>query len=87
MGLILDNIGLSGSNVAYSDNSSIGPFEGEINVSLKPNHRPTEKYKQEIRKEVSRQLPDVVIFYQAADMVTQILNFGFTGADQRTSCW
>jgi multidrug efflux pump subunit AcrB len=76
MGLILDNIGLSGSNVAYSDNSSIGPFEGEINVSLKPNHKPTEKYKQEIRKEVHKQLPDVVIFYQAADMVTQILNFG-----------
>jgi len=76
MGLILDNIGLSGSNVAYSDNSSIGPFEGEINVSLKPNHKPTEKYKQEIRKEVNKQLPDLVIFYQAADMVTQILNFG-----------
>jgi len=76
MGLILDNIGLSGSNVAYSDNSSIGPFEGEINVSLKPNHKPTDKYKQEIRKAVNRAFPDVVIFYQAADMVTQILNFG-----------
>jgi multidrug efflux pump subunit AcrB len=76
MGLILDNIGLSGSNVAYSDNSSIGPFEGEINVSLKPNHQPTETYKEAIRNEVHKQLPDVVIFYQAADMVTQILNFG-----------
>jgi multidrug efflux pump subunit AcrB len=76
MGLILDNIGLSGSNVAYSDNSSIGPFEGEINVSLNANHQPTEKYKQEIRKEINKQLPDVVIFYQAADMVSQILNFG-----------
>jgi len=76
MGLILDNIGLSGTNMAYSDNSSIGPFEGEINVSLKPNHKATAEYMKEIRKEVSKQMPDIVIFYQAADMVTQILNFG-----------
>jgi multidrug efflux pump subunit AcrB len=76
MGIILDNIGLSGSNVAFSDNSSIGPFEGEINVSLKPDHKPTDAYKQEIRRQITEKLPDVLIFYQAADMVTQILNFG-----------
>ena len=76
MGTILDNIGLSGGNVAYSDNSSIGPFEGEINVSLKEDHRPTEEYKKIIRKKISEQLPDITIFYQAADIVTQILNFG-----------
>ncbi len=62
--------------MAFSDNSSIGPFEGEINVSLKPNHKPTDGYKQEIRKAISKQLPEIIIFYQAADMVTQILNFG-----------
>ena len=81
MGLILDNIGLdniglAGTNLAYSDNSSTGPFEGEINISLKENHKPTENYKEEIREEVKKQMPDVLIFYQAADMVTQILNFG-----------
>ncbi len=76
MGLILDNIGLSGTNMAYSDNSSVGPFEGEINVSLKENHQPTEKYMKEIRNKINEKLPDVVIFYQSADMVSQILNFG-----------
>jgi len=76
MGLILDNIGLSGPNVAYTDNSSVGPFEGEISVSLKPNHKPTYIYMKEIRRKVHEQMPEVVIFYQSADMVSQILNFG-----------
>jgi multidrug efflux pump subunit AcrB len=76
MGLILDNIGLSGPNVAYTDNSSVGPFEGEISVSLKPNHKPTDIYMKEIRRKVHEQMPEVIIFYQSADMVSQILNFG-----------
>ena len=76
MDLILDNIGLSGINMAYSDNSSVGPFEGEINVSLKKDHKPTAMYMTKIREKVNKQLPDVVIFYQSADMVSQILNFG-----------
>ena len=76
MGLILDNIGLSGINMAYTDNSSMGPFEGEISVSLKEDHKPTEIYMKEIRKKINKQMPDIVIFYQAADMVSQILNFG-----------
>ncbi|MDB5273974.1 MAG: AcrB/AcrD/AcrF family multidrug efflux protein [Chitinophagaceae bacterium] len=76
MGLILDNIGLSGINMAYSDNSSVGSFEGEINVSLQEKHRATQQYMTAIRDKISQQLPDVVIFYQSADMVSQILNFG-----------
>lgn len=76
MGLILDNIGLSGINLAYSDNSSVGSFEGEINVSLQKDHKPTAQYMKAIREKINRQLPGVVIFYQSADMVSQILNFG-----------
>jgi multidrug efflux pump subunit AcrB len=76
MGLILDNIGLSGINMAFTDNSSMGPFEGEISVSLKTDHKPTEMYMKEIRRKIHEQMPEVVIFYQSADMVSQILNFG-----------
>jgi len=76
MGLILDNIGLSGINMAYTDNSSMGPFEGEISVSLQSDHKPTDMYMKEIRRKIHEQMPEVVIFYQSADMVSQILNFG-----------
>ncbi len=76
--LTLDNIGLAGSglSLAYSDNSTIGSFEGEILVALKEHHAPTEKYMKEIRQKIKAEMPEVVIFYQAADMVSQILNFG-----------
>ena len=76
LNLILDNIGLSGINLAYSDNSSVGSFEGEISVSLKEGHKPTEMYMKTIRKKIKDRLPEVLIFYQSADMVSQILNFG-----------
>jgi multidrug efflux pump subunit AcrB len=77
-GLILDNIGLAGSglSLAYSDNSTIGSFEGEILVSLKEDHQPTEKYMKVIREKIHVAMPEVTIFYQAADIVSQILNFG-----------
>ncbi len=76
LGLILDNIGFQGTNIVYSDNSTVGTFEGEISVALKEGHQPTEFYKQEIRRKINQRMPEVLIFYQAADMVSQILNFG-----------
>jgi multidrug efflux pump subunit AcrB len=76
---ILDNIGLpySGLNVAYSDTATVGPFDGEILVSLKPGeHRSTWDYVRELRKQLPRQFPNLMFFFQPADIVSQILNFG-----------
>jgi multidrug efflux pump subunit AcrB len=76
---ILDNIGLpySGYNLAFSDSVTLGPADGEILVSLKPgDHRPTWDYVREMRKQLVREFPDLTFFFQPADMVGQILNFG-----------
>ena len=76
---ILDNIGLpySGYNLAFSDSVTLGPADGEILVSLKPgDHRPTWDYVREMRKRLNREFPDLTFFFQPADMVGQILNFG-----------
>jgi len=75
--IILDNIGLpSALNLAFSDTATIGPADGAILVSLKENHGPTEKYVEELRNKLTAQFPDMIFFYQPADIVTQVLNFG-----------
>jgi multidrug efflux pump subunit AcrB len=76
---ILDNIGLpyAGYNLAFSDTVTLGPADGEILVSLRPgNHRSTWDYVREMRRRLSREFPDLTFFFQPADMVGQILNFG-----------
>ena len=75
---ILDNIGLpySGINVALSDAVTLGAFDGEILVSLKPGHRSTWDYVRELRRRLPRRFPDLTVFFQPADIVGQILNFG-----------
>jgi multidrug efflux pump subunit AcrB len=75
---ILDNIGLpySGINLSYSNAGTIGTSDAEILVSLKPGHRPTEEYVHRLREDLPKNFPGVEFFFQPADIVSQILNFG-----------
>jgi multidrug efflux pump subunit AcrB len=76
--IILDNIGLpySGLSLALSDTATTGSLDGEILVSLKQNHKPTQIYVEALRDKVKTKFPDMTFFYQPADIVTQVLNFG-----------
>jgi CzcA family heavy metal efflux pump len=75
--VINDNIGLPNNiNLARSDSVTAGPSDGEILVSLNPNHHPTADYLKRIRDEFPRRFPDLQLFTQPADIVSQILNFG-----------
>ncbi len=76
--LIVDNIGLPARayNLAFSDGSTIGPNDGVIMVALNEGHAPTADYVRKLREILPAAFPDVVFYFQAADMVTQILNFG-----------
>ena len=76
--IILDNIGLpySGLSLALSDSATVGSLDGEVLVSLKQNHRPTQNYVEELRNKLKTKFPDMTFFYQPADIVTQVLNFG-----------
>lgn len=75
---VLDNIGLpvSGINLAFSDNATIGESDGEILVSLQPKHRPTADYVRILREKLHRDFPDMDFYFSAPDIVSQILNFG-----------
>jgi len=76
--VILDNIGLpySGINIALSDSATIGPMDGEILISLKEHHLPTDKLMAQLRYELPHQFADLQFFFQPADIVDQVLNFG-----------
>ena len=79
LGNVLDNIGLpvSGINLAFSDVSTISSADGEILVSLNPKgHRPTAEYIHKLRQRLPREFPDMEFYFGAADIVSQILNFG-----------
>ncbi len=76
--LIVDNIGLPARvyNLAFTDGSTIGINDGIIQVSLKDGHAPTADYIRKLRQVLPAAFPEDTFYFQAADMVTQILNFG-----------
>src|SRR6476660_7310741 len=76
--LIVDNIGLPARsyNLAFSDGSTIGVTDGAILVSLKEGHQPTAEYVRKLRQVLPTAFPENTFYFQAADIVTQILNFG-----------
>jgi CzcA family heavy metal efflux pump len=93
---MLDNIGVpySGLNLSYSSSGVIGTSDAEILISLNPeHHHPTAQYIRKLRHELPTLFPGVEFFFQPADIVSQILNFGLpapvdiqiVGADMRTS--
>jgi multidrug efflux pump subunit AcrB len=95
LGTVLDNLGvpISGISNSYSNAGAFGTFDGEFQVSLNEGHRPTQYYIEEMRQQLPRRFPGAEFFFQPADMVTQILNFGlpaaidvlFTGNDLRVN--
>jgi len=76
--LIVDDIGVPQRqyNLAFTDGSTINVNDGVILISLKDGHAPTASYVRRLREVLPAAFPSVTFYLQAADMVTQILNFG-----------
>jgi multidrug efflux pump subunit AcrB len=95
LGTVLDNLGVpvSSINNTYSNAGAFGTLDGEIQISLNEGHAPSQRYIEAMRRQLPARFPGVEFFFQPADMVTQILNFGhpaaidvlFTGADVRSN--
>jgi len=76
--LILDNIGVPSVpfNLAFGDSSTVGSSDGEILVSLHEDHHPTAGYTKALRTRLASRFPQATFYFQPADIVSQILNFG-----------
>jgi multidrug efflux pump subunit AcrB len=75
---IVDNIGipLSGIDMAYSSSGTIGPQDGDIQVTLTADHGPTAAYVKKLREVLPDSFPGSQFAFMPADISSQILNFG-----------
>ncbi len=75
---IVDNIGMpvSGINLVYNNTGTIGTQDGDIQILLKPDHRPTAEYVAKLREQLPLRFPGATFSFLPADIVSQILNFG-----------
>jgi len=75
---LVDNIGfpVSGINMTYNNTGTIGSQDGEIQIGLSENHRPTAQYVHALREELPARFPGTTFSFLPADIISQILNFG-----------
>jgi len=75
---LVDNIGLppSSINLTYNNTGVVGTQDGDVQIALRKDHRPTADYVRELREQLPREFPDTVFSFPPADIVSQILNFG-----------
>src|ERR1700722_14507361 len=75
---LVDNIGfpVSGINTTYNNTGTIGSADGEIQIGLSEDHKPTADYVRAMREELPARFPAVTFSFLPADIVSQILNFG-----------
>ena len=76
--LIVDDIGVPQRvyKLAFTDGSTINVNDGTILISLKEGHAPTAAYVRKLREVLPAAFPSTTFYFQAADMITQVLNFG-----------
>ena len=72
-----DSVGVpSAFNLAFVPTDNVGDMDAEILISLKKGHHPTLGYIRQIRQQLPGQFPGSLIYFQTADIVSQVLNFG-----------
>ncbi|MEA2907051.1 MAG: hypothetical protein QOI12_4438 [Alphaproteobacteria bacterium] len=70
-------IGVPGAlNLAFVPSDNVSGADGEMLISLQKPHKPSEYYRKRIRAELADEFPGTTIYFQTADIVSQVLNFG-----------
>nr|WP_267874915.1 efflux RND transporter permease subunit [Duganella callida] len=75
---LTDNIGMpvSSINVTYNNTGVTGTQDGDFQIALTEEHKPTAEYVRKLRKLLPEEFPDTTFSFPPADIVSQILNFG-----------
>jgi multidrug efflux pump subunit AcrB len=77
--LTTDHIGLPVYwALLFYQTDTIGPQDADLQIELSKKHHPSLGYIEEIRQAVNEQMPGVQIYSQAADITSQVLNFGLS---------
>ncbi|MGA8640456.1 efflux RND transporter permease subunit [Candidatus Binatus sp.] len=77
--LMTDHIGLPVYwALLFYQTDTIGPQDADLQIELSEKHHPSLGYIKKIRQAVNEQMPGVQIYSQAADITSQVLNFGLS---------
>jgi len=77
LGSVNDMIGIPTSyNLAFVQTDNTSSMDADILIALNKGHKPTDDYIRRIRKGLSDNFPGCVTYFQSADIVSQVLNFG-----------
>ncbi len=65
-------------NLAFVQTDNVAGMDADILIALKQGHRPTAMYRKKLREVLPQQFPGSSFYFQPADIVTRVLNFGLT---------
>jgi multidrug efflux pump subunit AcrB len=67
-----------GLNLAFVPSDNVSGADGEMLISLREPHKPSEEYRKIIREKLADDFPGTIFYFQTADIVSQVLNFGLS---------
>jgi multidrug efflux pump subunit AcrB len=77
LGSINDMIGVPlFYNLGFVQTDNTSSMDADILIALNPVHQPTAGYMRKIRADLSENFPGCQVYFQSADIVSQVLNFG-----------
>jgi multidrug efflux pump subunit AcrB len=65
-------------NLAFVQTDNVGGMDAEILIALKKGHRPSSFFRKKIRQVLQRDFPGSASYFQSADIISLVLNFGLT---------
>ncbi len=65
-------------NLAFVQSDNVGGMDAEILIALKKGHRPSSVFRQQLREVLERDFPGSTAYFQSADIISLVLNFGLT---------
>jgi multidrug efflux pump subunit AcrB len=76
---INSNIGVpSYFNMGFVPTDNVGGMDAEIMIALQEDHHPSVKYMKQIRQAMTIAFPGAYAYFQPADIINQVLNFGIS---------
>jgi multidrug efflux pump subunit AcrB len=63
-------------NLAFVPSDNTSGMNAEFLISLNHGHKPTVGYQRQIREKLNTEFPGSLFYFQTADIVSQVLNFG-----------
>ena len=77
--LMTDHIGLPVYwAMLFYQTDSLGPQDADLQIQLTENHHPSADYTRRILRQVRQKYPQLIIYPQSADIVSQVLSFGLS---------